>query len=271
MKKLQKLYGMAAALVIVLGIVGCNLLDNDVERPTSPTSSFREERPTEAGQIANFYVGAGMTDFYGVYIGKNAFTVNIPKSGMFLLTYYTKAGFRLTSQSLENLRIAGLPEDILAGLTRLEGQDFTTEEAFFTAITLQIGNEQMVKYKALILNYAYTKTGGPFFIVVKVKKNSLLHIGLMPWDEVLHATIDEGDATTLATTTPDAQDFGSLIVLFRPGFIGSWMDYFVVNFSFTQIILVRDGVIMISVNVQELSATGTKAATKPKTKPKTIK
>lgn len=255
MKKLQTLFGVAAVLIIVIGIGECKLFAHDVECP-----------PSGAGQLADFSVSAGTTDFYGVYVAKTSFLVNIPQPGTFLLTYYTRSGFGLTGQVLENLRPKGVPENLLVGLRLLVNQKFTTEAEFSDAMARQIGKEETVTYQALISKYAYTKTRGPFFIVVQVKKNSLLHIGLMPGDEVSYATIDEGDATALVVQTPDAQDFGSLMVLFRPEFSGSWLDYFVVNPSFTPIILVQNSVIMMSVEVQELSAAGTKPIMKPKTK-----
>lgn len=274
MKKLQKLYGVAAVLIIVLGMVGCNLMDRDVNRPTSPVDSAAVT-PGGAGQLANFYVTAGTSDFYGVYVANTSFLVNIPKPGMFLLTYYTKAGFGISDQTLENLRTKGVPENVLAGLRLLKDQKFATETEFLLAVTKQIGNDQIGTYKDLIWRYAYASIGGPYVIVAQVKKNSVLAIGLMSGDRLMDAAIDEGDATALATTTPDAQNYGSVIVFFRPGFLGHWRDYFVLNPLILQTSLVSNGAIVISVNVIELQIIPTTISVSPhiqhSTKPKTKK
>jgi hypothetical protein len=270
MKNLQMLYGIAAVLVVVLGIVGCNLLGPDVEQPTSPTSSSAELTPVGSAQIANFYVSPGVSDAYGVYIGGTSFVVNVPKPGIFLLTYYTMGGFGLSTYTIDQLRLKGVPADILAKLSLLVGKEFATEAEFLAGLANSIGDEALLTYRPLIVRYAFTRTGGPFYLVAKVKKNSLLYIGLLPGDMVLNAAINEGDLTTLATTTPDAQDFGTVTVLFRPGFIGHWMDYFIVNPSLPPIILISNYAIVISPNVIVLELPGnvsrrTQHFTKPKT------
>lgn len=272
MRRLQKFYVATAVLSIVLGIVGCNLLDSDSDHPTLPSSSSSNLTPVGAGQVANFYVGKGVSDFYGVYIAGTSFVVNVPKPGTFLLTYYTKSGFGLTATSIEYMQEKGVPEDVLQKLTTLVNQQFATEEEYLAALTSLIGAEQLLLYEDLILRYSYANVGGPYFLVTKVKKNSLLYIGLMPGDQVLNATIDEGDATALAGTSPDAQDFGDVTVYFRPGFIGSWIDYFVINPSIPQVVLISNYAIVISTNVIALELPqGVTAKTQHYTKPKTKK
>lgn len=271
MKKLQMLYGLSAVLIIVLGMVGCSMFDRDAAPPTSPANSSADLTPIGAGQLANFYVSDGVSDFYGVYVAQTSFVVNIPKPGAYLLTYSTKTGFGLSEESLENLELKGVPDDILASLKLLEDQTFTTEAAFLEAISAQIGDESAVMYEDLILRYSYASIGGPYFLAVQVKKNSLLYIGLGDGNELLNAAIDEGDATALAITSPDVQNFGSVVVLFRPGFIGTWMDYFIINPLIAQISLVSNSAIVISVNVIELqiptkATRRTQKYTKPKTK-----
>ena len=63
-------------------------------------------------------------------------------------------GFKLTTQSLENLKKEGISGGTLEGLRLLENQEFTTEEEFLNAVKTQIGNEQAVRYKELLLKYA---------------------------------------------------------------------------------------------------------------------
>jgi len=271
MRRLQKFYVAATVLSIVLGIVGCNLMDSDSNHPTLPSNSSSNLTPVGAGQIANFYVSKGVSDFFGVYIAGTSFVVNVPKPGTFLLTYYTKSGFGLTAESIEYMTEKGVPEDIVQKLTTLVNQQFTTEEEYLAALTSLIGEEQLLLYENIILRYSYTNVGGPYFLVAKVKKNSMMYIGLMPGDLVLNATIDEGDPTALAGTSPDVQDFGDVTVFFRPGFIGSWIDYFIVNPSIPQIVLISNYAIVISEYVIALEQPGgvsvrTQHYTKPKTK-----
>ena len=66
------------------------------------------------------------------------------------------ARFKLTEQSLENLRKADVPDKTLEGLKSLENQEFTKESDFLNAVEKQIGNEQTVRYKELILKHAPT-------------------------------------------------------------------------------------------------------------------
>ena len=150
MRKLQKFYAVAAVFVLVLGIVGCNLIDSDTDHPTLPANSSTSLTPMGSAQLGNFYVGQGVSDFYGVYIAGTSFVVNIPKPGTFLLTYYTKSGFGLSASAIDNLEEKGLPEDALKSLTLLVGTEFTTEEAFLDAISAAIGETQMLAYKDTI-------------------------------------------------------------------------------------------------------------------------
>ncbi len=66
----------------------------------------------------------------------------------------SEARFKLTEQSLENLRNEGIPDNMLEDLKFLENQEFTHEKNFVNAVEKQIGNEQTVRYKDLILKYA---------------------------------------------------------------------------------------------------------------------
>jgi hypothetical protein len=192
------MYGMATLLILILAIVGCNLLEKETAQPTSPTATTAATGTVAAapGQLSNFYVSPGKSDSFGIYMGPGAnfIIANIPRAGVFLLTYYTK-------------------------------------------------------------------TGGPFFLVVNVKYNSSLFIGLWPGDEIWDVKVEEGDATPVATTTPDAQDFGALVVLFRPGFVGMWSDFIVVNPNIMPVFLIQSGAIVVSDNVVTLKSKGS-----PKTK-----
>lgn len=65
--------------------------------------------------------------------------------------------FKLTKQSLENLREEGIPDKMLKGLKALENQRFTSEKEFLNAVEkqLQIGNGQTVRNRTEILRHAF--------------------------------------------------------------------------------------------------------------------
>jgi len=63
--------------------------------------------------------------------------------------------FKLTTQSLRNLRIEGIPDKILEGLMPLEEKGFIKEPDFVEAVENQIGIEPTVRYKTLILKRAW--------------------------------------------------------------------------------------------------------------------
>lgn len=65
--------------------------------------------------------------------------------------------FKLSKQSLENLRNEGIPAKILEGLTPLENREFTEEETFLNVVKEKIGGESTVRYKKPILEHADTK------------------------------------------------------------------------------------------------------------------
>lgn len=121
-----------------------------------------------------------------------------------------------------------------------------------------------VPKKGVFLFTYFTKFGGPFYLVTKVKKNSLLFVGLQSGDEVLDVTLNEGDETALASTSPEAQDFGDVVVFYRPGKIGRWSDFIIINPNIATIVLIRGGVIVVSDTVVILTSEGwrTKKGTK---------
>jgi len=67
--------------------------------------------------------------------------------------------FKLTKQSLENLRNEGIPGEILEGLQPLEDQEITGENKLIDAVEKLIGRDQTVRYKELILKHALTPKG----------------------------------------------------------------------------------------------------------------
>ncbi len=65
-----------------------------------------------------------------------------------------KASFKLTKQSLKRLKEEELPDNILKDLEQLVDRGFEEENQFLNAVEKQIGKEQTVRYKELILKYA---------------------------------------------------------------------------------------------------------------------
>ncbi|MDI6777221.1 MAG: hypothetical protein QMD03_08325 [Syntrophales bacterium] len=65
-----------------------------------------------------------------------------------------KASFKLTEQSLDNLREEGLPNEILEKLEALKDQKFNTEDEFLKAVRQEIGQDQTISYKEQILQHA---------------------------------------------------------------------------------------------------------------------
>ncbi len=64
------------------------------------------------------------------------------------------AGFKITEQSLENLKTEGVPDDVLKKLQILKNQKVTGEEEFLGVLRGTIGDEQTDRFKSLILKHA---------------------------------------------------------------------------------------------------------------------
>lgn len=62
--------------------------------------------------------------------------------------------FSLTQQTFNALREKDIPDDILVKLRVLENQEFTSAKDFLDTLNSQIGEEQAVRYKTLILKHA---------------------------------------------------------------------------------------------------------------------
>ncbi len=61
--------------------------------------------------------------------------------------------YEVTSQALKELKGSGIPENIWNGLQHLEGQKLFTQRAFWEAVEQDIGRDQAIKYKDLILQH----------------------------------------------------------------------------------------------------------------------
>ncbi|MGQ4807190.1 NAD(P)H-quinone oxidoreductase subunit 1, chloroplastic [Candidatus Entotheonellaceae bacterium PAL068K] len=79
--------------------------------------------------------------------------------GGWQVPYLQMASFKFTEQSLDNLRENGLPNEILEKLNALEDQKLDTEGKFLEAVKQEIGSDQTVRYKELILKDALQVSG----------------------------------------------------------------------------------------------------------------
>ncbi|MBC8461724.1 MAG: TonB-dependent receptor [Deltaproteobacteria bacterium] len=64
------------------------------------------------------------------------------------------ASFKITEQSLENLKSESVPDDVLKKLQSLKNQEVIGEEKFLGILKETIGGEQTVRFKSLILKHA---------------------------------------------------------------------------------------------------------------------
>jgi hypothetical protein len=65
--------------------------------------------------------------------------------------------FVITGQTIETLTQAGVPAEILAGLTGLQDQPFATQDALWQAIEDQIQHEELTQYTTTILDQVETQ------------------------------------------------------------------------------------------------------------------
>jgi hypothetical protein len=62
-----------------------------------------------------------------------------------------ETGYKITDQSIKDLKSEGVPDNILGKLQSIKNQEFAREKDFLDKIKETIGNEQADKFKSLIL------------------------------------------------------------------------------------------------------------------------
>ncbi|MCI0490186.1 MAG: outer membrane protein assembly factor BamD [Blastocatellia bacterium] len=72
----------------------------------------------------------------------------------------SSTSFKLTNQSLKDLKSEGLPSDVLKKLESLKNKEFSGAEEFLAVVKTAIGNEQADKYQSLILKHATSSSKG---------------------------------------------------------------------------------------------------------------
>ena len=72
----------------------------------------------------------------------------------------SSTAFKLTSQSLKDLKSEGLPSDVLKKLEGLKNKEFSGAEEFLSVVKTAIGDEQVDKYQSLILKHASSSAKG---------------------------------------------------------------------------------------------------------------
>jgi cell division ATPase FtsA len=87
--------------------------------------------------------------------------INNPNTTKIIITldknkkiHVEEASFKITKQSLENLKSEGVPNDVLEKLQSLKNQEIIGEEKFLDILKGTIGDEQTVRFKSLILKHA---------------------------------------------------------------------------------------------------------------------
>lgn len=70
-----------------------------------------------------------------------------------LTSYELEAAITLTEKSLENLKSEGVPNDVIIKLETIKNQEISGKKKFFDVLKSTIGNEQTLRYKALILKH----------------------------------------------------------------------------------------------------------------------
>jgi hypothetical protein len=81
-------------------------------------------------------------------------------SELLQILFFSGSKFRLSQESLENLKDQGVPDEILAELAPLEGQEFTEEADFLNTVEEYVGEEQTEEYERLFLEHASTEQSG---------------------------------------------------------------------------------------------------------------
>ena len=94
----------------------------------------------------------GLKDSEWVFIKDNSLTFHYSRGWNIDLKF--NPAFKITEQSLENLKSEDVPDDILEKLQNLKDQEFTEEE-FLDILKITIGDEQTVRFKSLILKYTF--------------------------------------------------------------------------------------------------------------------
>ena len=106
--------------------------------------------------------------------------------------------FKITEQSLENLKLESVPDDVLEKLQSLKNQEFIGEEKFLGILKETIGDEQTVSFKSLVLKQAGKKnTFCLYNFLQKEESKSYSVIELPYFKDLRPLPYDEGVYTSL--------------------------------------------------------------------------
>lgn len=121
MKHFQKIQWVALALLVILGVIGCEMLAPDHSvGPTAPV-----DVSPDPAHLANFWIGRGQNKLM-VYQGEGLFQVGTP-AGTYRLTYSIKFGgtFHIVFIAPEGgavLTIGLLPGDVIWSVSLQQGE-----------------------------------------------------------------------------------------------------------------------------------------------------
>ncbi|MBC8231448.1 UPF0182 family protein [bacterium] len=99
-----------------------------------------------------------------------------------------EVSFKITAQSLENLKSEEVPDDFLKKLENIKNKAFTGEDEFVVSLNEEIGEEQTVKYKSLILKHAE-----------KDEKAGELYVAEWGRGQISTVDVESGNVTRLKT------------------------------------------------------------------------
>lgn len=104
---------------------------------------------TKIGQIFTYKM------LMGILTPIVAVTLALIVGGIIIVVFITS--FKITDQSLESLKVKGLPETTITKLTPLKNKVYATKGEFVKALTMMIGEKQYDQHKSLILKHTFIR------------------------------------------------------------------------------------------------------------------
>lgn len=101
----------------------------------------------------------------------------------------TTVGYKLNKKALGFLKEEGVSESTFQQLQALKNKKFPTEVEFLTAVEAQIGHEDSVRYKKLILQHAHMQKDSGDRIFRMAVQHTLIWGAVGPTVEIMFATI----------------------------------------------------------------------------------
>jgi lipopolysaccharide export system protein LptC len=118
--------------------------------------------------------------------------------------------FKITEQSLANLKSSGVPNEVLEKLESMKNQHYVGKNKFLAMLKEAIGEEQTVKYKSLILENAQNREnlriiGNP---VTGVSTDGIIYTNELYWESESEKLYTREEAGEVQITRGDSVMFG---------------------------------------------------------------